>query len=236
MKDGFVDLISMCHFSIPLGSLSYERTRRAIHPCASTARLRCGSRRDRRDEPLWTSSFDGAKPSLDHRSQCRTWRPAPEPQTHRASLVLPPIYQSLTCKYSDISAKPQNLTCIACRRQNTRQDPRQERASTSSARQSRIQPKILATCALRRGRQADMHAAPSISHVDRHNRVNGRDARPNSRSARSAQTTCPRKFGNRFTRSGERYFSSSNVTATLAFAESRTLLPSTSATRLRGTK
>jgi len=32
MKDGFVDLINMCHFSIPLGSLSYERTRRAIHP------------------------------------------------------------------------------------------------------------------------------------------------------------------------------------------------------------
>src|SRR5712691_7440011 len=32
MTDGFVDLINMCHFSIPLGSLSYERTRRAIHP------------------------------------------------------------------------------------------------------------------------------------------------------------------------------------------------------------
>jgi hypothetical protein len=31
MKDGLVDLVNMCHFSIPLGSLGYKLTRREVH-------------------------------------------------------------------------------------------------------------------------------------------------------------------------------------------------------------
>jgi len=172
MTDGFVDLINMCIVSILLDREAMNGRDGAIHPAASTARLRYGSRRDRRDEPLMTSSLmahwrEAQSESSISVQDLVTSARTPDP---RASPRSSAIYQSLSCKYSDISAKPQNLTGHG-------NAGRQERAPTGARGNPGFSQQIVAACAFKDAADRPIARCALHNHAWIADRVNGCDAR-----------------------------------------------------------